>query len=235
MGGDNPGYVLFAVLGFDERPILHCMFASKARVERVVLIQAETGDRVGEERSERVYQVLSEMLKRMNVVVEKRRLRPQQFLENIVKMARLLEERLADGRRALIVLSTGMRPLILALYTATLYKYSGRTAPVEVCIEPEGMPESTLILPLSLVTALADLIRDEKGLRLLEALMGRPEGLTLGDLHRATGLPRSTLYRLLSQLAEKGIVEKVEGKLYRLRIPYKHPEQSLEESAATSS
>lgn len=234
MSEDGPGYVVFAVLGFDERPILHCMFASKARVERVVLIQAETGDRMGEERSERVYQVLSEMLKRMNIVVEKRRLKPQQFLENIVKMARLLEERLGGGRRALIVLSTGMRPLILALYTATLYKYSGRTAPVEVCIEPEGMPESTLILPLSLVTAVADLIRDEKGLKLLEALMSSPEGLTLGDIHRATGLPRSTLYRLLNQLAEKGVVEKVEGKLYRLRIPYKTLEQTLENPATTS-
>ncbi len=234
MSEDKPGYVVFAVLGFDERPILHCMFASKARVERVVLIQADTGDRMGEERSEKVYQMLSEMLKRMNVEVEKTRLKPQQFLENIVKMAKLLEERLNGGRRALIVLSTGMRPLILALYTATLYKYSGRTAPVEVCIEPEGMPENTLILPLSLVTALADLIRDEKGLKLLEALMSSPEGLTLGDIHRATGLPRSTLYRLLNQLAERGVVEKVGGKLYRLRIPYKTLEQILGETVAAS-
>ena len=235
MAEGKPGYVLFAVLGFDERPILHCMLASGARVEKAVLIQAETGDPTGEARSERVYQMLSEMLKRMGVAVEKRRLKPQQFLENIIRIARLLDEHIGRERRALLVLSTGMRPLILALYTAALYKYSGRSAPVEVCIEPEGMPEITMLLPLSLVTTVADLIRDDKGLRLLEALMENPEGLTLGDLHRATGLPRSTLYRLLNQLTERGVVEKIEGKLYRLKIPYRILEQMLRTEVYTRS
>jgi len=52
-----------------------------------------------------------------------------------------------------------------------------------------------------------------------DAIASKPDGYTLGQLHQETGLPRSTLHRLLQKLVDEGIVEKREGKVYRLRVP----------------
>ncbi|GAB3431176.1 IclR family transcriptional regulator [Flindersiella endophytica] len=56
-----------------------------------------------------------------------------------------------------------------------------------------------------------------RGLRVLELFSGRTPPLTLTDIHDASGLPKSTLVRLLSALAEAEFVMKVDDRpAYRL-------------------
>jgi DNA-binding IclR family transcriptional regulator len=56
-----------------------------------------------------------------------------------------------------------------------------------------------------------------RGLRVLELFNGRTPPLTLTDIHDASGLPKSTLVRLLSALAEAEFVRKVDERpAYRL-------------------
>ncbi|MEV0586069.1 IclR family transcriptional regulator [Nonomuraea sp. NPDC050310] len=47
----------------------------------------------------------------------------------------------------------------------------------------------------------------ERTIRILEALSSSPDRLTLGDLQRLTGFPRSSLHALLRTLAELGWIE----------------------------
>ena len=52
---------------------------------------------------------------------------------------------------------------------------------------------------------------------ILDTLATAPEGLTLTEIMRATGLPRGTVHRLLGALLEVGYIEPVEGrKVYLL-------------------
>lgn len=88
------------------------------------------------------------------------------------------------------------------------------------------MPRPRGVVPPSLKTL-------ERGLLVLEALAGLGQG-GLGELARATGLPKSSLYRLLRALAGKGFVEE-EGGVYRVgprayAVGQAYPKRSLLEA-----
>jgi DNA-binding IclR family transcriptional regulator len=70
-----------------------------------------------------------------------------------------------------------------------------------------------------------------RAIELLRAVAARPRGASASELARATGLPRSTVTRTLSTLADAGLVEHVGGwvlgyelvRLARAADPYRDP------------
>ena len=60
---------------------------------------------------------------------------------------------------------------------------------------------------------------DERDKKIVEALRGKPEGLTASELIEATGIPKTPLYRRLNRLARQGVIEYYdEGGIRRYRL-----------------
>ncbi len=220
--------VLYAVLGFDERPILHCMMELEKRVgvriERLVVYLARTGDKLGEERSRKALEALRYVAETRGTRIEHEELDPTQFTRNIILMA----SRIRGARERIVTscLATGMRLLLLALYTAILAVSHESRREVLLCIEPEGQPEHVQVIDIRSVLAILGSLTErrdnDKVMAVLELLAESSYPLSLADIQkklaeRGVHIPKSTLHRILSNLARSGAIVKDEAtKRYRL-------------------
>lgn len=61
----------------------------------------------------------------------------------------------------------------------------------------------------------------EKAMDVLEAIGSKPDGLSQADLGAQLGLPRTTLYRIIASLIERGMIRRDPlRKVYRLGFRY---------------
>ncbi|AEM38299.1 hypothetical protein Pyrfu_0428 [Pyrolobus fumarii 1A] len=226
------GYSIHAVIGFDERPILHCLKEAlgRGRVDKLVLYQAATGDPTGERRSQEALDTLKSLLAPLGVNVEVHKLPPRNLPGNIVAMYELVDRDLSapGGMRILACLASGMRPLVLALYTAILAQPEERHDLIELCVEPEGRPEERIVQRLSDITRLTTVLSSGDHLQVaILRVLGSLGGATLSELNRRLAeegvqVNRSKLYRVLTRLVEKGVLEKDEtSSVYRLKVSLK--------------
>jgi len=225
-------YSVHAPIGFDERPVLHCIRSvheAGGRVTRVRLYQPETGDRQGEARSREAVETLRDIMRALGAEVEVTRVEITPIIKPIIRAYKLLYRDLGHpGLHIAACLSSGMRPLVIALYTALLSLPQEVQKRVRICIEPEGMPEKRFFIPLTHLTTLQRLLRDEHVADVLEAIVSAG-GATFAELYKkitsvdspARNISRSKLYRMLQKLVEEGIlVKSEEGGVYKLAERY---------------
>ncbi len=221
-------YSVHAPIGFDERPVLHCIRSvheAGGRVTRIRLYQPETGDKQGEARSREAVETLRDVMRALGAEVEVIRVEIVPLTKPIIRAYKALYQDLGTpGLHIAACLSSGMRPLVIALYTALLALPPETQKRVHICIEPEGIPEKRLFIPLTRITTLQRLLRDKHVADVLEVL-AYSGGATFAELYKRVSthdsvggnISRSKLYRMLQKLVEEGVlVKSEEGGVYRL-------------------
>ncbi|WEU40302.1 MAG: CRISPR-associated CARF protein Csa3 [Candidatus Odinarchaeum yellowstonii] len=181
-------------LGFDEK------FALRAIARRGL----KDGDRVWvilpqpvDERAERAFNHFYEILSRMfnNLEIRNFKVEPRNLLQSLIQLCEILS--LKRDEKYILILSGGFRALILeTLLAATLLKLDA-----EVDVEFEDS-SSIISFPL-LMNKSIEIVESEK--IILEKLKEQPSNLS--NLVKATGLNKTTLWRIIKNLANRGYLK----------------------------
>ena len=102
--------------------------------------------------------------------------------------------------------------MVTALLLSTLRLTGPQAEKIKLVVEGEGFDCS---MSVNLHLLLEALRVDDRDKQILLALEG--ERLTLSEIARKTGLPKSTLHRRLEELVDKGLVVKTESETYALK------------------
>ncbi|RLF05134.1 MAG: hypothetical protein DRK00_05190 [Thermoprotei archaeon] len=201
--------VVVMTLGFEPGPLISTVASAMAEGlsegARIIVFTAAFPD----ERADRAWRQLQnvvgmmELPKRLGIVMEKREVPLDDFVRAICSVKQVLSK--LRELRVKISITGGMRAVGLAVYTAYLLVEWRHEPKLEVYLEGRGMaltmPEVRRLFRLAVV--------GERG-RLLRAMepdkVYRPSNLAA-----VLGKDRSTVYRQLRALAERGIVKRVNG------------------------
>ncbi len=216
--------LVHAVVGFDERPILHCLGYAMRRgvVRRLTLYRPPAGDETAARRNQLVVSTVESFVRSIGgevVVTEV----PSELLRAVPVMRRSVSRDLAEpGTSIVACLASGMRVLVLALYNALLAQRRELHERIHLYIEPEGRPEEGFAICLADLTALIiPFLLGERPIEteVVEYLMERNGCATLAEIYKGLEerYPRSTLYRVLQRLASAGVVKKDARGVYCLQ------------------
>ena len=199
--------VLLASFGFDIDYVLRRL--ATQRYSRVVLLGLKT--REGFERVKKAYSTLSIVCSSLKVDCVLEPIEPSNMLRSTYST--LLGE--ARGAEEVeVYLTGGPRILVTALIISTLTLPEPEATRTKLVVEGEGFECSMSISVRDLINRLRLDDRDKTILVSLEE--GR---LTLSEIVKKTGLPKSTVHRRLEELVEKGLVAKTEAETY-ITKPY---------------
>jgi len=197
--------VLLASFGFDVDYVLRRL--ATQRYDRVVLLGLKT--REGFERVKKAYSTLSIVCSSLKVDCVLEPIEPSNILRSTYST--LLRE--AEGADEVeVYLTGGPRILVTALLLSTLRLTGPQAEKIKLVVEGEGFDCS---MSVNLHLLLEALRVDDRDKQILLALEG--ERLTLSEIARKTGLPKSTLHRRLEELVDKGLVVKTESETYALK------------------
>jgi len=197
---------LILTLGFEPGPLVSAIASGAAegfsREARVVVLTAAYPD----ERSERAWLQLQqifkmmELEKKLNVKLERIEIPLEDMTEAVQRVKEVLKT-VAKGRVKLAI-TGGMRALGLALFIAYLLTDWTEEPRIEIYLEGRGMALEVPRLRRLLLVKLSKV-----HLEMLRCM--KPEvAYTSTDLAGLLGKDRSTIYRYLQALADRGLLER---------------------------
>ena len=207
---------IIATLGFDEKFLVRCVLRvnSTARASKLVLYVARPLDDYSRQRVERAWRELNRILgEYVGVSIIRRDVDPTDFW-GIVELARRdIVEALREGM-VVVCAGSGMRAVVVALVTAAL------TLPHDLdysMIEIQADLESGgVYVSYTVAEALETRSLEAREYVILETIKRLREA-SVKDIHKETGIPKSTVSRLAKKLERLGYLEKVGHGIYRLR------------------
>ncbi len=215
---------MVASFGHDERFVLRALTRHRLGTgDTIILLTADIDERV-----ERAYNSLRDILSRMGESPQLRLETLEKHMDSFPRLVgairRILENVLEAHENIILVLSGGMRVIVLALYTALLLlsrESRGKISVIE--LEPES-PGKNFGAVFQIPGKLLDLFSGpELGIKteILKTLADQP-GITVQELSRILRRDESTVRKHVKSLAEMGLVrlEGVPQKLYLTEIAY---------------
>jgi len=193
---------LIASFGFDVDFVLRRL--ASGRYNRVVLVSLRVSD--GFERVKKAYSTLSVVCTSLKVDCILEPVSPTTLFKSARSILLYEVERASEVE---IYLTGGPRILVTALLLSTLTLPEDHVLKTHVVVEGEGF-ECTAHVDVK--TLLRRLALDERDKSIVSAL--EEEKLTLGEVSKRTGIPKSTLHRRLEELIEKDLVLKTEAETY---------------------
>lgn len=196
-------HYLIGVLGFDERHVIKSLLRIGFKnVNKIYLIVP----------SGRIVKQTEEAIKRIKEIaglagvdgIEIFEVDVLRFEESVAKLRKLLMNLCAGGDLVIISLGGGMRALVIETLIAALLIPIELSAYVRVVADLEG-GDSYIEFNVSDVRMLAELNRDE--LTVL-SYMGRRGPVGPTDISRDLGIPKTTAWKLLRKLSNKGFLLK---------------------------
>jgi CRISPR locus-related DNA-binding protein len=205
---------VIGVLGFDEKFLVRCVLRASSgyRVCRVVVLLPKPLDEYSMVRSEdawgRVQRILADYA---GITIEKIVANPTEFWSIVSTSRKIISEMLGRGK-AIVCFSGGMRVLGTALVVAALtLPEAWEQSAIEVCIEHETHAGYTCFTPSQ---ALAPLKLSQREYQVLKTLQEYGEaGPTL--IEKETGLPKTTVWRILRKLEKNDIVQQTQKGRYK--------------------
>ena len=198
--------LLLASLGFDEKFVLRALGDHKPC--KLVAVALDTGSDAWT-RVEKAFTQLQLFSTSLGAQAELVRVpyRGESLPMLIWVLKKVLSKKLRGYNEVVAVLTGGPRLLVIALYTALMgLRQQGDIGNILLRIEGEGF-NALVEEPLE---NLENVELDELSRELLKILINRSEeGLELGpgEAARLLGVPKSTAYKKLRQLAAQGLAE----------------------------
>ncbi|MCC6035267.1 MAG: helix-turn-helix domain-containing protein [Desulfurococcaceae archaeon] len=193
---------LIASFGFDIDFVLRRLASGK--YSRVVLVSLKTRD--GFERVKKAYSTLSLVCTSLKVDCTLEPVTPNMIPRSVQSLL-LNEAEKSDELE--VYLTGGPRILVTALLLSVLMLSKDHAQKTQVFIEGEGFDCTMKINVNNLIERLS---LDERDKIIINTLEG--EKLTLGEIARKTGMPKSTVHRRLEDLIEKGLIARTEIEVY---------------------
>lgn len=193
---------LIASFGFDIDFVLRRLASGK--YDRVVLVALKTTD--GFERVKKAYSTLSLVCTSLKVDCVLEPITPSVILRSVQSLL-LNEAEKADELE--VYLTGGPRILVTTLLLSVTMLARDHALKTQVLVEGEGFE---CIMRIYVNSLLGRLSLDERDKIIISMLEG--EKLTLGEIARRTGIPKSTVHRRLEELIEKGLITKTETDTY---------------------
>jgi len=205
---------MIATLGFEEKYIIRCAlrYSQRYRIRSILLYTSTPTDRYAEERVERAFEQARRVLgEYLDINLELARVNPYQLLSNIEEMrSQILEQASMD--RVIICISGGLRLIVAALLAAALLIPQPVPGNIEVSIEHDA-EQGHVEVPLKALEGFRMLDRRHLNVYYKLREIG-PAGVS--QLARETGLPKTSVWRILNRLVRDGLAIK-DGRRYRAR------------------
>lgn len=197
--------VLVATLGFDERHVIKSLIdIGMGGVKKIVLLVPNWGLDDKTLKAINTIRDIAELagIGRDNVVVEEISvLDPWEGIRDVMDI--LYDIYLTGVDEIVFSLGGGLRVLVIEAYTATLLIDPEISRRITIRVGVEGRSEHVSFKVEEVPICLR--ISEQEKLVLAKIKEGRA---SLSEISSATGLPRSTTWKLLQRLVEKKIVEK---------------------------
>ena len=202
--------ILVATIGFDERPVIRAILRHGLNFREILLLKPREPS---DSRSSRVIENIRSLLEKTdaNVKLSVVEVDVKDFYRGVGEVKKHLAEKTREyGGEILLLLGGGMRSLITETLVAAIQLSNELLVKgvIEIDLEGEASYTSARIEDLVPLT----LTPQER--RILEEIRKEPKSLS--SLRTSLDLPKTTIWKILQRLEEKGLVEKE----YRGRTTY---------------
>lgn len=202
--------ILVATIGFDERPVIRAILRHGLNFREILLLKPREPS---DPRSNRVIENIRSLLEKTdaNVKLSVVEVDVKDFYHGVGEVKNHLAEKTREyGGEILLLLGGGMRSLITETLVAAIQLSNELLIKgiIEIDLEGEAGYTSARIEDLVPLT----LTPQER--RILEEIRKEPKSLS--SLKTSLDLPKTTIWKILQRLEEKGLVEKE----YRGRTTY---------------
>jgi len=198
---------LVASLGFDVDFIMRRISAE--RFDRIVCVALKT-DEDSWKRVEKAYNLIKYFAKTLNIDVVLEPVKPSHIVNQVYRIL----YKVVDESEATEVYGTGgPRIIVVALLIASLLLPRNVRHRVKFLVEGEAFEASLTFNPADLVDYLT---LAPEAQSIISYLLSVDAPVRAMDVVRGTGLPKSTVYKYVKRLIERGFIEEDEHKRIRL-------------------
>lgn len=198
--------LLISTLGFEEAFLIRFLLRNQPQPGDVMLVVSPFPDDI---RSMKAYQQVEAFLTNYIPEVELKRI--QVPVDKIHRAIAIIVQTIKslNASNAIVNLSGGMRILVIEILAAVKMVF-GDSADIEM--ELEDKREVVKFKP-----SILDLkVPSVKQIRILSAMKELGKNASLSNIKEKTGIPRSSIYKEIKKMEEKGFVAKTDGRHFTL-------------------
>ena len=205
---------IIASLGFEEKYIVRCTlrYSSKYRIKSVLLYTSTPTDDYAQKRVEKAFEQAKKILgDYLGIDVGLKTINPYKFLDNVEEIRNQILKQ-ASSERVIICISGGLRLITSALLAAALLIPPPAPSNIEICIEhdvEQGYAATSL-------KALERLKFMDRRHLLVYNILKELGDAGVSDVTKLTGLPKTTVWRILNKLADDGLIIR-DGRRFRVK------------------
>jgi len=193
---------LVASFGFDIDFVLRRLTIGK--YNRVVLVALKTSE--GFERVKKAYSTLSLVCNSLRIECILEPISPSTLFRSVYSILQYEASRASELE---IYLTSGPRILVTTLLLSALMLPKDYAMKIKTIVEGEGFD---CTVNIDVYKLLERLCLDERDKAIISVIEGRK--LTLSEIVKETGIPKSTVHRRLEELITRGLVVKTETETY---------------------